>query len=232
MKKQIPNLLTLLNLLSGGIGIIETFQSSLFHAAICIWLGAFFDLLDGLSARLLGTSSALGKQLDSLADLVTFGVLPSVIMYQLIQQGTPHPQLPWVALLITIFSALRLARFNNDEKQTTLFIGLPTPANAILISTLPPITLFSPHTFFIDFLSNPYALTGMVLVLSWLLVSNLKFVAFKFTTYAWHPNRLKYLFLLFVALLMLWVHVVEGLALSILAYIIVSSLFQKSLKRL
>ena len=228
IKKAIPNFFTILNLVSGNIGIIEAFQGSLFYAALYLWLGAFFDFIDGFSARLLKISSPLGKQLDSLADLVTFGLLPSVIMYRLIQEETTSLYLPFIAMLITVFSALRLAQFNIGKGQKKVFIGLPTTANAILISTISFSILLDRYAFFTDFIAHPYTLSSLTVLFSFLLVAKIKLMAFKFTTYAWYPNRLKYIFLLCAIVLVATFHV-EGIMFAILLYIILSLFFHKSL---
>lgn len=227
MKRYLPNFFTLLNLASGSIGTIMALKGNLTYGALCIRLGAFFDFLDGFLARFFHFSSQLGKQLDSLADLVTFGFLPTVIMYSLIELQTTSPHLPYVALLITLFSALRLARFNVDTRQHYTFVGLPTPGNAIFISTLPFIIATNKHPWLTTLVAHPYALTAIAIFSSWLLIANIQFMAFKFTTYAWHPNRSKYILLLATALLTTFFHA-EGIALSFLLYILFSSLLQHS----
>ncbi len=141
VKKHLPNAITCANLFSGCIGIVFAFQGNLVVAAYAIFLSSIFDFFDGLASRVLNSYSFIGKDLDSLADMVSFGVLPSVIMYELLLQapqieGISHI-LNFVAFLLPVFSALRLAKFNNDTRQSGSFIGLPTPANAILIASLP-----------------------------------------------------------------------------------------------
>ena len=217
MTKHLPNLFTLLNLTSGGLGALWALQGQLTHAALCLWLGAFFDFLDGLLARLLKAYSPLGQQLDSLADLLTFGWLPASIIYVLISQQTASPYLPYIALLIPAFAAFRLARFNLVPQQH-LFIGLPTPAHGLLISTLPWILTANKYPWLTAWLAQPYTLAALVILTSYLLVAKIKLMAFKFTTYAWHPNRFQYGFLLTAAGLILLLHA-EGLALSIVGYI-------------
>jgi CDP-diacylglycerol---serine O-phosphatidyltransferase len=221
MKKYLPNLFTLLNLTIGSLGTILALQGKLTHAALCIWLGAFFDFLDGWLARLFGTYSPLGRQLDSLADLMTFGWLPASIMYVLISQQTASAYLPYVALLILNFSALRLARFSIDTRQKNVFIGLPVPANGVLISTLPLIITNNKYAWLTAFLTQPYTLVILIIVTSCLLIANFQLMAFKFATYAWYPNRFKYGFLLAATLLILLLRA-EGLALSIFLYVLVS----------
>jgi len=221
MKKYLPNLFTLLNLTTGILGVILALKGNLTHAALCIWLGAFFDFLDGWLARLFSAYAPLGQQLDSLADLVTFGCLPASIMYELISTQTSSTYLPYVALLIPNLSALRLARFNIDARQKNVFIGLPVPANGVLISTLPWMITANKYTWLTALLTQPYALVILVILTSYLLIANIQLMAFKFTTYAWYPNRFKYGFLLTASLLVLLLRA-EGLALSVVLYVLVS----------
>ena len=217
MKKHLPNLFTLLNLTSGGLGALWALQGQLTHAALCLWVGALFDFLDGFLARLLKAYTPLGQQLDSLADLLTFGWLPASIMYVLMGQHTTSPYLPYIALLIPAFTALRLARFNLAPQQPR-FIGLPTPAQGLLISTLPWILPANKYPCLTTWLAQPYTLAALVVLTAYLLIAKIKLMAFKFTTYAWHPNRFQYSFLLTAAGLILLLHA-EGLALSIVSYI-------------
>lgn len=225
MKRHLPNLFTLLNLASGSIGAIIALRGNLIDGALCIRLGACFDFLDGFTARVLRIPSPFGKQLDSLADLVTFGFLPTVIMYSLIELHTTSPHLPYIALLITLFSALRLAKFNVDTKQSTNFIGLPTPANAIFISTLPFILDNEQHPALTSILSHAYTLIGLSILSAGLLMANIPFMAFKMTNYTWQANRAKYILLFTVLLLMVFFRA-EGIALGFLLYIFFSGLSQ------
>ncbi|OZA56958.1 MAG: CDP-diacylglycerol--serine O-phosphatidyltransferase, partial [Sphingobacteriales bacterium 39-40-5] len=141
MKKHIPNSVTCLNLFSGCLGIVFAFQGNLIWASYAIVIAAVFDFFDGMLARLLKAYSDIGKELDSLADMVSFGVLPSVIIYQLFalspQIDFGADWLSFSAFIIAVFSALRLAKFNIDTRQSENFIGLPTPANALLIASFP-----------------------------------------------------------------------------------------------
>jgi CDP-diacylglycerol---serine O-phosphatidyltransferase len=221
MTKYLPNFFTLLNLTSGSLGTVMALKGNLTHAALCIWVGAFFDFFDGWLARIFKVCSPLGRQLDSLADLITFGVLPASLIYELISQHTTSLYLPYIALLIPNFSALRLARFNIDTKQKGVFIGLPVPANGILMSTFPLIITTNKHTWLTVWLGHPYFLVTLVILTSCLLIASIKLMAFKFATYAWYPNRFKYAFLLASVLLTLFLGI-EGLALSIVLYILVS----------
>ena len=212
MKKHLPNFFTLLNLTLGCLGALWALQGYLTQAAWCLWLGALCDFLDGFLARLLRAYSPLGQQLDSLADLLTFGWLPASIMYMLISQQATY--LPYIVLLLPIFGALRLARFNLDTQQQYAFTGLPIPAQGLLISTLPSILTTHPY----PWLAHPYTLAALVVVLAFLMVSPLQFIALKFTTYAWRPNRFRYTLLLVAIALILLFHT-RGLALSLLGYL-------------
>ncbi len=209
IKKHIPNLITLLNLLCGGFAILTAFSGYLVMAAYFIGLAALLDFLDGFAARLFNAYSDFGKQLDTLADLISFGFAPAVIMYQLLLlsnnvthyylAGVSLPSL--VALLITVFSALRLAKFNIDSRQTNAFIGLPTPANALFFASLPLVIIQSAHQqgFFsqiiIKALSNYYFLAFLICFMCFLLISELRLFALKFQTYRWHDNKWRYIFL-------------------------------------
>ncbi|MDO5608665.1 MAG: CDP-alcohol phosphatidyltransferase family protein [Capnocytophaga sp.] len=203
MKRHIPNLITLLNLLCGSIAVIQAVEGNLLGAAIWVVLGIFFDFFDGFFARLLHVKSDLGLQLDSLADMVTAGLVPAIVMYQLL--GKSHlvvandtlagSLLPYFGLLIALASAYRLAKFNIDTRQSDGFIGLPTPANALLILSLP----FVSFTFIADLLSNTWLLIGITLLSSYLLNAEIRLIALKFKNYRWADNQLKYLLILFSA---------------------------------
>ena len=139
MKKHIPNSITLLNLFSGCIGVIMAFHQQFDYALLCMLLSAVFDFCDGMAARALKAYSNIGKELDSLADVVSFGFLPGMLAFQLLHASSltdTCQALPYLAFIITLFSALRLAKFNVDERQTTGFIGLATPANALFWGSL------------------------------------------------------------------------------------------------
>ncbi|MHA7878031.1 MAG: CDP-diacylglycerol--serine O-phosphatidyltransferase [Bacteroidota bacterium] len=221
MKKHLPNFFTLLNLTIGGLGTILAFNGNLKQAVLCIWIGAFLDFFDGWLARMLKVYTPLGQQLDSLADLLTFGWLPASIVYMLISQRTTVTYLPYIALLIPNCSALRLAKFNIDTRQKDVFIGLPVPANGILISTLPLMVMANRYAWLTALLNKSYTLVVLVIITSYLLIANTKLMAFKFTSYNWYPNRFRYSFLLIAALLILLLQI-EGLALSIVLYVLAS----------
>ena len=152
IKRNIPNIITLANLACGLFAILFAFEGDLVLSATFIFYGVFFDFFDGLLARTLKVGSGFGKQLDSLADMVTFGVAPGIIMYHLINLSIEESTLIlFIGFLIPIFSAIRLAKFNVDEKQSTSFIGLPTPAAAIFVASLPLISKYQQLPMFTDF---------------------------------------------------------------------------------
>ena len=197
MKKHIPNALTCANLLSGCIGIVFAFKGDLTITAYAVLISGIFDFFDGFSARLLNVKSEIGKELDSLADVVSFGFLPGVVMFQLISQSNfTSPYLPYTAFLITIFSALRLAKFNLDTRQTEDFIGLNTPMNTLFIVSLPFIQRDYP-----EIINSTIFLIGITILMSWLLVSEIKIFSLKFGTSNWQDNKVKYIFLIISAVL-------------------------------
>ena len=188
--RHLPNALTSGNLLCGCFGILFALRYQLEAAAYCVWLACLFDFLDGFAARLLNVSSPIGKELDSLADMVSFGVLPAMVMYSLLGSAVVDPPVAYAAFLIAIFSALRLAKFNIDERQTDSFIGVPTPANALFITSL----VFLPAP--LDkWLSNPTFLVLITLVFSFLLVSPFELIALKFKNFSWRSNQVRFLFI-------------------------------------
>jgi len=237
MKKHIPNTITLLNLVAGCVGIYLVFRNNLTGAALCIWVAAVFDFFDGFAARLLRVKSELGLQLDSLADMVSFGVLPGFIMFILIENmsmvepGTLiNPEYtPFVALLIPVFSALRLAKFNIDERQTDEFIGLPTPANAFFISGFPLILYQIGHSeeisnvMIVQTLFNPFFLVAVCIVFSLLLVAEVRLMSLKFKSFGWKANQSRYIFLLIAAALIISMKFF-AIHLIILLYILLSVL--------
>ena len=199
MKKHIPNIITLCNLISGCIATCLAFQGETDMALAMIVVGAVFDFFDGMSARLLGVSSPVGKELDSLADVITFGVAPSTMLfYELLVVDYPayieplRPVLPYVAYVMAAFSALRLAKFNLDERQTLGFIGMPTPANALFWGSL----IVGQHAFLVSGKFNAMFLFLFMMLFCFLLVAELPLFALKFKNLSWKDNKVKYLFLL------------------------------------
>lgn len=199
IKKHIPNAITCANLFSGCIGIVYAFQGQLETAACFVLLSGIFDFFDGFAARLLHVKSAIGKELDSLADVVSFGFLPGVVMFQLLRQSDyPSAYLPYLGFAITIFSALRLAKFNIDTRQTEDFIGLNTPMNTIFIVSLPFIRQDYPAL-----IGSAAVLTAIVLLVSWLLISEIRIFSMKFSNTGWKQNKYRYLFLILSAIFLL-----------------------------
>jgi CDP-diacylglycerol--serine O-phosphatidyltransferase len=198
VKTQIPNAITCANLFSGCLGIVFAFQHNLLFASYAIFLSALFDFFDGLAARALNSFSSIGKDLDSLADVVSFGVLPAVILYQLMllapQIAGVSQYLNYIVFLIPVFSALRLAKFNNDTRQKEIFIGLPTPANAILIASF-PLIIRQGNAFYSEYILNPFFLGCFVLIMCSLLVAEIPLMSLKFKGKAMGENIYRYLLL-------------------------------------
>ena len=219
MKKQIPNLITLCNLLCGVLSICETSWGNLFYAGLFILLGIFFDFFDGLFARLLNVASPMGKELDSLADVITSGVAPGFILFQIL--GWIHSDLPYIeyiAFLIPAFAAYRLAKFNLDERQHHgAFLGLPAPANALIWCGL----------FQLDFWSSCAAspwITGVLAILfALLMVSEIPMFSFKFKNMKWADNKVRFIFLA-IAIVILAIFWKQGLSAVVVCYIILSLL--------
>ncbi len=244
IKKHIPNFITSLNLLSGSIAIIFAVQGNLILAAIFVAIGIFFDFFDGLAARILDVKSEIGLQLDSLADVVTSGVVPGLVMFQLLNKALPSEnsmftnwdsslfeiQLKPLALtgfLIILASAYRLAKFNVDERQTESFIGLPTPANALLILSLPLILTFQPGPVISGLLLNEWFLIGLTLLSCYLLNAELPLFALKFSDWGWKENKLRYAFM-FICIILIALLKFIAIPVVILLYVLLSITFQRS----
>ena len=239
-KRNIPNAITCGNLLCGCLAIVKCFEGDLIWAAYLVGVAAILDFFDGFAARMLRVTSAIGKDLDSLADMVTFGVVPGIMMFKLIMQarmlnlalqtGTPdasaisfdYNYLPaYFAFIIPIFSAIRLAKFNNDTRQSDLFIGLPTPANGIFICSLP--FVFNPgnSTALIGIFSSPLMLCGLCVLMSVLLIAELPLLALKFKNFNWKGNEIRFMFLVWSIVLLASLQFI-GVPLVIFSYIIFS----------
>lgn len=207
LSKHLPNAITCANLFSGCVGIVLAFRGELIAAAYAIFLSAIFDFFDGLASRVLKSFSGIGKDLDSLADMVSFGVLPAVIMYQLFLQAHQIDKisawLNFAAFLIPVFSALRLAKFNVDTRQAENFIGLPTPANAILIASF-PIIISHNNPYYTPYLTNPFVLLIFTVIMCSLLVMQMPMMSLKFKNRDFNENIYRYLLLLFSAILILF----------------------------
>lgn len=211
MKKHLPNFITCLNLLSGCIGISLAFNGNLEWAVYLIWLAMIFDFGDGLVARLLNVKSEIGKELDSLADMVTFGVLPSILMFLMLEEKWDHQWLTYIGFLIAVFSGLRLAKFNVDTRQEENFIGLPTPANALFISSL---------VFFREMLPLELLIV-ITIVFSLLLVAELPLFSLKLKKMTWKGNEVRFIFLLLSVLLIVFLQL-AALPFIIITYILIS----------
>lgn len=206
MRKHIPNAITCLNLLSGCVGIVFAFNGNLIFAAYAIVISAILDFVDGFAARLLRAYSEIGKELDSLADVVSFGVLPSVIIYQLFLQapqlGEISTYLNYTAFFIAIFSALRLAKFNIDTRQEDSFLGLPTPANALLVASLPFIVAGG-NLFLKNVILNAFFLFIFSLGMGILLVLEIPLMSLKFKNFSIKHNSYRYILIILAVILIL-----------------------------
>ena len=216
IKKHIPNTITCCNLISGCIATWFAFESDFTMALLFIVIGAVFDFFDGMVARLLHVSSPIGKELDSLADDITFGFAPSAIVFSYL--CTFHIHLPIIlAFIMAAFSALRLAKFNLDERQALGFIGLPTPANALFWGSL----VLGLQEYNIYFEGMEWAVLVGTFISSYLLIAEIPMFALKFKTWGWKGNEIKYIFILSCIPLLLLLKV-SGFAAIIAWYVILS----------
>ncbi|GHC59833.1 CDP-alcohol phosphatidyltransferase family protein [Ulvibacter litoralis] len=240
MIKQVPNIITSLNLLCGCVAILFAVSGDLITASLFVIFGIFFDFFDGLAARLLKAHSDVGLQLDSLADMVTSGVAPAIVLVQLLHEslfggpivlteifssegwniGMSH-YFPFIGLLVAVASAYRLAKFNVDTRQTSSFIGLPTPANTILILSLPLILHFQYSEGLAAIILNKWFLIGFTLLSCILLNAEIPLFALKFKTWDFKSNALRYVFLLLSVVLIVIFHFL-AIPLIILSYILLS----------
>ncbi len=246
MIKQIPNIITSLNLLCGCVAIMFAVSGDLVSASFFAFAGIFLDFFDGLAARVLNAQSQVGLQLDSLADVVTSGVLPGIVMVQLLSEaltGTSldistifsstsnntsiESYLPFIGLLIAVASGYRLAKFNVDIRQTTSFIGLPVPANTLLILSLPLIISFQASQQIAEVILTPWFLIIITLVSCVLLNAEIPLFGLKFKTWNFKDNAVRYLFLIASILLLV---VLKFIAIPIIIFLyILVSLFWKPL---
>lgn len=238
--KHIPNFITSLNLLSGCTGIAMLIQGQIFYATLFIFIAVVFDFLDGTAARLLDAGSELGKQLDSLADAVSFGVLPGMILFRLLQHSVEfrYPDIAWIvilpylALLIPVASAIRLGRFNLDTRQTVNFIGLPTPANALFLAGFPMmLTSHAPVGQLVmlkimSFLFDPFILSAVCLLSALMLNADIPLFSLKFKNFRWKDNHYKYILLIICIILLSFFQFAALLAI-IPVYILLSLFFRK-----
>ena len=218
IRNSIPNFFTSLNLAFGCLAIIEIFEGRLEHVIYFTVLSGVADFIDGFVARLLNSTSNIGKDLDSLADMVSFGVVPALVMYQLLQISAPGTYWPYLAVLIAVMSGLRLAKFNNDERQSDRFFGLPTPANAFLIVSL---AFLANEGVWWELIYSFHVLASITVVTSILLVADIPMMAFKFKQFGWKGNETKFLFLA-ISLIMVVIFKLLALPMIITMYILVS----------
>ena len=246
MKKHIPNLFTSLNLLCGCLAILFVVSGDLVIASLLVIIGMFFDFFDGLAARLLHVQSEIGKQLDSMADMVSFGVVPGLVMFQLLNKAIAPQALetgfenvkiikglasgmsfiPFIGMLIIVASAFRLAKFNIDIRQTNSFIGLPTPANTLLIISLPLIFQFQYTAFIESVIFNQWFLIGVTIISSFLLNAELPLFTLKFKTWDLTANKIRYVF---IAICILAIILLKFIAIPfiIILYILMSLIWKE-----
>ncbi len=218
IKKHIPNTITCCNLISGCIATWFAFEGDFTMALLFIVIGAIFDFFDGMTARLLHVSSPIGKELDSLADDITFGFAPSAIVFRYLCTFHIHlPFIPFLAFIMAAFSALRLAKFNLDERQALGFIGLPTPANALFWGSL----VLGLQEYNISFEGMEWAVVIGTFISCYLLIAEIPMFALKFKTWGWKGNEIKYIFILSCIPLLLLLRV-SGFAAIIAWYVILS----------
>lgn len=245
MKKHIPNFITSLNLLCGCIALFFAFSNELITASVFVFLGIFFDFFDGFFARLLHVQSKVGMELDSLADVVTSGVVPGVVMMQLLSEslfGVPYSIdifksadwqsgivvfLPFIGLFIAVAAAYRLAKFNVDTRQTDQFIGMPTPAVSIWTLSIPLILVYQNSAFLENLFLNTYFLIGFTLVVSVLMNMELPLFALKFKNWSWSDNKIRYSFLLLSVLGMVLLKFI-AIPLILILYIVLSVISRKT----
>lgn len=243
LKKQIPNIFTLLNLLSGIVAVLLAVTDKLVEAAFFVFLGIFFDFFDGFFARKFNVEGDFGKQLDSLADMITSGLVPGIIMFQLILYSTKEKYfmqisseignwdgyaetyfyfIPAIGLIIPLASAYRLAKFNLDERQSSSFIGLPTPALSLFVVALPLILHYSNFQFFIDLINNMYVLISITILGSYLLNADMPLFSLKFKNYSWRDNQIKFVFLI-SSIILLFLLKVAAVPILIILYLVFSA---------
>ncbi|MDC6367485.1 MULTISPECIES: CDP-alcohol phosphatidyltransferase family protein [Flavobacteriaceae] len=250
MKQYIPNFLTLLNVFSGCIAVVFAVLNQLELTALFVFIGIFFDFFDGLAARLLKVQSEVGVQLDSLADMITSGLVPGIVMFQLLNMsqtggwnlpfgieitdnmiwgGTKFHTVSFFGFIITLASAYRLAKFNVDENQVSSFVGLPTPANALLILSLPLILLYHNNEVLNGIILNQWFLMGLTIASAYLLNAKIELFALKFKNWGFKENGIRYLFLIGSLVLLLTLQFL-AIPVIIVLYVLLS-LITKNTKR-
>ncbi|WP_282073711.1 CDP-alcohol phosphatidyltransferase family protein [Polaribacter atrinae] len=228
LKKHIPNLITLGNLFCGTVATIFAVEGDFVYAGLFVVLGILFDFFDGFAARLLNVSGELGKQLDSLADMVTSGVVPGIIVYKLLIANNSgltdfneQSYVPYLGLLLTLGACYRLAKFNIDTRQSDSFIGLPTPAMSLFIISLPLIQEYSTVAFAQELIASNYFLIAVTLILTYLMNAELPLFSLKFKDYSFKKNIIVYSFL-FASLILIYTLHFLSIPFIIILYIIIS----------
>lgn len=225
IKKHVPNLITLLNLFCGCIASVFAMDSNFEMAFYFVSLGIFFDFFDGFFARLFKVSSPLGLQLDSLADMVTSGLVPGLVMVKMLtssQFNVVNPSfLPYLGFIITLGSCYRLANFNIDTRQTDSFIGLPTPANALFILSLPLIIKNSDSLLILEILTNHWILLLITALSAFILNAEIPLFSLKIKKFSLKENALQMIFLL-ISILLILLFQFSGIALVIVFYVVLS----------
>ena len=236
LKKYIPNLLTLGNLLCGTIATVFAIKGDFFATAILVMLGILFDFFDGFAARMLKVQGELGKQLDSLADMVTSGVVPGIVMMQMLvnaldvdavgyfgvdEYGATGSNLPYLGLLLTLGAGYRLAKFNIDERQSDSFIGVPTPAMSLFVISLPLIAQFDQESFLIGLIENQYFLILITVLFTYLMNAEIPLFSLKFKNFYFKDNVIKYVFLVLSIILIITLKIV-AIPMIILSYVVFS----------
>ncbi|MGG6231401.1 CDP-alcohol phosphatidyltransferase family protein [Tenacibaculum sp. SDUM215027] len=236
IKKYIPNLLTLGNLLCGTIATVFAIKGDFFATAILVMLGILFDFFDGFAARMLKVQGELGKQLDSLADMVTSGVVPGIVMMQMLvnaldvdavgyfgvdEYGATGSNLPYLGLLLTLGAGYRLAKFNIDERQSDSFIGVPTPAMSLFVISLPLIAQFDKESFLIGLIENQYFLILITVLFTYLMNAEIPLFSLKFKNFHFKDNVIKYVFLVLSIILIITLKIV-AIPMIILSYVVLS----------
>lgn len=241
LKRFIPNLFTFLNLFCGTVAVIFAVQGEVLSAGILVLLGIFFDFFDGFFARVLNVPSELGKQLDSLADMITSGVVPGLILFALLEEAQAFKQLgefqitsefltdgfeysSLLGLIFTLGAAYRLANFNIDTRQTNSFIGLPTPAATLVVVSLPFILTYNSSEFLEGFILNKWFLVGLAVVMTLLMNANLPLFSLKFKSSKLSDNKVQFVFLALAIVLLVTLKFI-AVPLVILVYVLLSLLY-------
>jgi len=226
MLRHIPNIITLGNLFCGSLAVVFAVNGNIRDAASLILLGAFLDFFDGFAARLLNVGNEMGKQLDSLADMVSFGLAPGLIAFDILKnaiasEGGELPWMAYIAFMIVLFSALRLAKFNIDERQVDDFIGMPTPANALFWLSIGLSIHYYPDAFLAHLFANSWVVIASIILLSLILVSEIPVFSLKIKSFGIKGNEWK-IILLVISIILLVLLFIQAVPLIIILYLILS----------